>query len=307
MNVFKAVTLKLISALLFALMSSLVRFLGEDVPLGQTVFFRAAFAIIPVMILLMVRRELGSALYTARPLGHLGRGSISVCGMFLNFAALQRLPLSDATAISFASPLITVALAAMFLGEHVRIYRWSAVAVGFIGIIVMLWPYLDIGHFTAGTASAAIGAVCAVASAFTNAGSVVQTRRLTTTETTSSIVFYFSIICALGGLATLPFGWVMPSALQLAALISIGLLGGMAHVVLTESYHHAPASLVAPLDYTTMIWAFILGYWMFGEIPSAYVYVGAAIVAGSGIFVIWRERQLGLRRMREVEDKPAQT
>lgn len=307
MNVFKAVVLKLISALLFALMSSLVRYVGDDVPLGQTVFFRAAFAIVPVMILLAWRRELGSALYTSRPLGHVGRGSISVCGMFLNFAALQRLPLSDATAISFASPLITVAFAAMFLGEHVRVYRWSAVAVGFAGVMVMLWPYFDISHFTAGTAAATIGAACAVASAFTNAGSVIQTRRLTTTETTSSIVFYFSVICALGGLATLPFGWAMPSPAQLAALISIGLLGGLAHVVLTESYHHAPASLVAPLDYTTMIWAFILGYWMFGEIPSIYVYVGAAIVAASGIFVIWRERQLGLRRLREVEDRTAQT
>lgn len=306
MNVFKAVILKLISALLFALMSALVRYVGNDVPLGQTVFFRAAFAVVPVMILLAWRRELGSALYTARPLGHVGRGSISVCGMFLNFAALQRLPLSDATAISFASPLITVAFAAIFLGEHVRIYRWTAVGVGFVGIVVMLWPYLDVGHFTAG-ASAAIGALCAVASTFTNAGSVIQTRRLTTTETTSSIVFYFSIICALGGLATLPFGWVVPGAMQLVALISIGLLGGLAHVVLTESYHHAPASLVAPLDYTTMIWAFILGYWMFGEVPSVYVYVGAAIVAASGIFVIWRERQLGLRRMREVEDRTAQT
>ena len=194
MNVFKAVILKLISALLFALMSALVRYVGNDVPLGQTVFFRAAFAVVPVIILLAWRRELGSALYTARPLGHVGRGSISVCGMFLNFAALQRLPLSDATAISFASPLITVAFAAIFLGEHVRIYRWTAVGVGFIGIVVMLWPYLDVGHFTAG-ASAAIGALCAVASTFTNAGSVIQTRRLTTTDTTSSIVFYFSIIC----------------------------------------------------------------------------------------------------------------
>ena len=149
MNVFKAVILKLISALLFALMSALVRYVGNDVPLGQTVFFRAAFAVVPVIILLAWRRELGSALYTARPLGHVGRGSISVCGMFLNFAALQRLPLSDATAISFASPLITVAFAAIFLGEHVRIYRWTAVGVGFIGIVVMLWPYLDVGHFTA--------------------------------------------------------------------------------------------------------------------------------------------------------------
>ena len=136
---------------------------------------------------------------------------------------------------------------------------------------------------------------------------MIQTRRLTDTETTSSIVFYFSLYCALAGLATLPFGWIWPNGMQLAVLIGAGVIGGLAHIVLTTSYRYAPASLVAPLDYTTMIWAFILGYWMFGEIPSIYVYVGAAIVAASGIFVIWRERQLGLRRKQEVEDRTAQT
>ena len=112
-------------------------------PVGQSVFFRTAFAIVPVVLIYAWRRELMSAVRTTRPLGHLGRGVISVGGMFLNFAALARLPLVDATAISFASPLITVAFAASFLNERVRIYRWSAVIVGFVGVIVMLWPYLE--------------------------------------------------------------------------------------------------------------------------------------------------------------------
>jgi drug/metabolite transporter (DMT)-like permease len=308
MNLFKAILLKLASALLFALLSALVRYLGESVPLGQQVFFRSAFAIVPVVLIFAWRQELHHALRTRRPFGHIGRGAISVAGMFLNFAALARLPLSDAIAITFASPFITVVFAAAFLGERVRIYRWSAVLVGFAGVIVMLWPYLDLKQFGPGgtaTAAAAVGAACALASAFTNAGSVIQTRRLTTTESTSSIVFYFSLICAIGGLATLPFGWVIPSGAQLAALIGLGLIGGLAHVLLTESYRHAPASLVAPLDYSTMLWAFILGYALFGEIPTVYVFVGAAIVAGAGIFVIWRERQLGLARLREAEGPKA--
>jgi drug/metabolite transporter (DMT)-like permease len=226
--------------------------------------------------------------------------------MFLNFAALARLPLSDATALSFAAPLITVALAAMLLGERVRIYRWSAVCVGFIGVVVMLWPYLNLAQYGpngAASAAATVGAGCALAAAFTNAGSVIQTRRLTATETTSSIVFYFSVICALGGLATLPFGWIAPTTPQLAALIGLGLLGGLAHVLLTESYRYASVSVVAPLDYTSMIWAFMLGYVLFGEIPTVYVFVGAAIVAAAGIFVIWRERQLGLLRVRAAEEQ----
>lgn len=304
MNIAKAILLKLMSALLFALMSALVRSLGETIPVGQVVFFRSAWAILPVVVIYAWRRELTAAVRTGRPLGHFGRGLISMTGMFLNFAALARLPLVDATAIGFAAPLITVALAALFLGERVRVYRWSAVAVGFAGVIVMLWPYLDLARLVSGSAVTTVGAFLALAGAFTNAGSVIQTRRLTDTETTSSIVLYFSLFCALAGAATLPFAWVTPTGAQLAALIATGLLGGIAHLLLTESYRFAPASVVAPFDYTAMLWAFVLGYAMFGEVPTLYVYVGSAIVAGAGLFVIWRERQLGLKRAREAEGPP---
>jgi drug/metabolite transporter (DMT)-like permease len=302
MNILKAVLLKLTSAFMFSVMSALVRYVSDVTPLGQMVFFRSAFGIIPVVVIYAWRRELMTAVRTSRPFGHLGRGAISVFGMFFNFAALARLPIVDVTTITFTSPLITVALAAIFLKERVRIYRWSAVAVGFVGVIVMLWPHLDLARYTnAATSVAALGALFALISAFTNAGSVIQTRRLTDTETTSSIVFYFSLFCTIGGLLTLPFGWIVPNWPQLAALVSLGLLGGFSHILLTESYRYAPASLVAPLDYTTMIWAFVFGYAMFGEVPTIYVFVGGAIVAASGIFVIWRERHLGLRRVRESE------
>ena len=134
--------------------------------------------------------------------------------------------------------------------------------------------------------------------AFFSAGSTIQTRALTSSETTSSIVLYFSIICALAGLATWPFGWITPTGPELAALIVIGIFGGLAHILLTESYRHAPASLVAPFDYTSMLWALILGFLVFGEVPTVLVFVGAGIIAGAGLFVIWRERQLALQRVR---------
>ena len=127
-------------------------------------------------------------------------------------------------------------------------------------------------------------------SAFCNAGTVIQTRRLTQSETTPSIVFYFSVVCAIAGALTLPFAWHTPTGSELVALIALGVLGGVAHIFLTESYRFATASVVAPFDYTSMLWALMLGYWLFGELPSALVYVGAAIVAGAGLFVIWRER-----------------
>jgi drug/metabolite transporter (DMT)-like permease len=306
MNLAKAILLKLVSALLFAAMSALVRYLGDVVPVGQVVFFRSAFAVLPVVVIYFFRGELAMAMWTSRPFGHAGRGLISVVGMFLNFAALARLPLVDATAISFASPLITVGFAALILKERVRVYRWSAVGIGFVGVIVMLLPHFDVMHFSdAASTAGAVGALCATASAFTNAGAVIQTRRLTASETTSSIVLYFSVICAIAGLATLPFGWHAPTNSEFAALIALGVFGGLAHIFLTESYRYASASVVAPFDYTSMLWAFVLGYAVFGEVPTALVFIGAAIVAGAGLFVIFRERQLGLRRAREAEGPPA--
>ena len=248
------------------------------------------------MVIYAWRGELGAALRTGRPLGHVTRGLIAVVSMFLSFAALARLPLVDATAISFAAPFVTVALAALVLKERVRAYRWSAVAIGFGGVLVMLWPYLDIGALVAaGSTVSTVGAACAVTAAFANAGATIQTRRLTDSETTASIVFYFSLICALADLASLPFVWRAPSATELTALVSIGVLGGLSHIFLTESYRYAPASVVAPFDYMALLWAFFFGYVLFGETPSRYVYAGAAIVAGSGLFVSWRERPRGLK------------
>ncbi|MCC7346976.1 MAG: DMT family transporter, partial [Variibacter sp.] len=207
--------------------------------------------------------------------------------------------------IGFAAPLITVALAAMLLGERVRKYRWSAVAVGFVGVLVMLSPYLNLSQAakTHGP-EAVVGVACAIAAAFASAGSTVQTRRLTGSETNSAIVFYFSLIATLGGLATLPFGWASLSAGQYAALAAVGILGGLGHLMLTESFRLAPASVVAPFDYTSILWAFILGYAVFGEIPLPVVFAGAAIVTLAGLFVIFRERQLGLERARSPAGVP---
>lgn len=301
MNYLKAIVFTLISSVMFAAMSALVRYAGETVPVGQVVFFRAAFAIPPVLLVYAWRGEL-LALRTKRPLGHLGRGLSSVGGMFLNFASLARLPVVDATAFSFSAPLITVVFSAIFLKERVRLYRWTAVFIGFFGVIVMLWPHLDLKQYSGAVLStSAIGAMLGIAAAIFNSSSVIQTRRLTDSETTPAIVFYFSLICAIAGLATWPFGWHSPDGLQLAALIGTGVLGGLAHILLTESYRHAPASLVAPFGYSTMLWAFVFGYVLFGEIPVPLVFVGAAIIAGAGLFVLFRERQLGLRRPHEVE------
>jgi drug/metabolite transporter (DMT)-like permease len=297
MNTGKGIALKLIAAVFFAFMSSIVRWLGVRYPLGEVVFFRSAFAILPVVVVYAWRGELASAVRTERPLGQAGRGALSIVGMFCNFGALARLPLVEANAISFTSPLISVALAALILKERVRVYRWSAVTIGFIGVLVVLAPHLtaeELSATLAATAGAA-GAAYGIAGSFCNAGTMIQTRRLTQSEKTASIVFYFSLICALAGLVTLPFAWLTPTWIELSALITAGLLGGIAHILVTESYRYASASVVAPFDYTSMIWALVLGYLFFDEIPNAMIFTGSAIITAAGLFVIWRERQLGLR------------
>ena len=301
MNIFTAILLKVLSTLLFAAMGASVRWLGEIVPVGQMVFFRSAFAILPVVIFYAWRGELWTALHTGRPFGHVGRGLVGVGGMFFNFGALARLPLADATAIGFSSPLITVALAGLWLGERVRIYRWSAVLLGFAGVIVMLAPHLSVAQFSVMSAAASLGAVLAVLAAVFNALAVIQTRRLTDSETTSSIVLYFSLICMVIGLMTLPFGWHRPDTTELIVLVMIGVLGGVGHLLLTESYRYTSASLIAPFDYVAILWAFAFGYFLFGEVPEPMVFAGAAIVIAAGLFVIWREHQLRLKRRRELE------
>jgi len=226
---------------------------------------------------------------------------LSIAGMFFNFGAVARLPLVESNAIAFSSPLFTVALAALVLNERVRVYRWSAVVIGFVGVLVVLSPHISGAELTAALAGATslVGVICAICGSVTNAGTAIQTRRLAQSESTSSIVFYFSLSCALAGLATLPFGWITPSIGETVALISIGVLGGTGHIFLTESYRHASASLVAPFDYTAMIWALVLGYAMFGETPTVEIIGGSVIITAAGLFVIWRERQLATMRRRD--------
>ena len=301
MNPGKGILLKLVSTVLFAVMSALIRYLGARYPIGEVVFYRSAFAIVPVVVVYAWRGELAATVRTERPLGQASRGALSIVGMFCNFGALARLPLIEANAISFTSPLISVALAALVLKERVRIYRWSAVTIGFLGVLVVLAPHLSGDELTVAMASATslAGVIYAIAGSITNAGTMIQTRHLTKSETTSSIVFYFSLICALAGLATWPFGWLAPTGAEFAVLAAIGFLGGTAHILLTESYRYAAASVVAPFDYTSMVWALMLGYAMFGETPTPMIIVGSAIIAAAGLFVIWRERQLAVARRRD--------
>jgi drug/metabolite transporter (DMT)-like permease len=283
-------------------MSAGLKTVSSDYPIGEIVFFRSAFALVPLLIWLGWQGDLINAVRTNNLRGHLLRGIIGSCGMFTGFIALSYLPLHDAIAIGYASPLMVVILAAVVLKETVRAYRWSAVVLGFVGVLIMLSPHLVASSTVTGLETEpAIGAMFSLIGAFCSAGATIQVRRLTQIEKTGAIVFYFTLLTTFLGLATIVLGWRMPPVDELLLLILVGILGGIGQILLTQSYRFADTSIVAPFEYTTMIWALLLGWFMFGDLPSTAVSVGATIVAAAGLFVLWRERQLGLERVKEVE------
>lgn len=292
MNLPLGIALKLASTLAFTAMASLVKLL-DGFPTGQVVFFRSFFAVLPVVFWLATRGELSAALRTKQPLSHVRRGLSGSAGMFCGFAALALLPLPDATALSYAAPLITVVLAALVLKERVRVYRWSAVLVGFLGVLVMLSPHLSPSR--AG-GQGALGVGFALAGATFAAFATIQVRVLTRTEATGTIVLYFSLLASAAGLATSLLGWKAPGPGEALLLILIGVSGGVGQILMTQSFRYADASLIASFDYVSMIWALLVGWIVFAEPPLPAVVAGAAIVAASGIFVIWRERSLGIKR-----------
>lgn len=309
---FLGVGLKVLSALLFTIMAALIRALGPDVPTGQVVFARSFFALAPLMAWLVWRGGVGAALKTRRPVGHALRGAVGVASMFCMFAGLARLPLPDATALGYASPLFTVVFAALLLREQVGPHRWAAIAVGLSGVLVMLWPQLHSGALAGalsgaeGASETAVGAAFAVGATVLTAGAMIQIRRLTQSEGTGAIVFYFTLWSMVTGLviSTL-FGWRWPEdGREAALLVGVGFVGGVAQILLTESYRHADASLIAPFEYTSILWALIIGLVVFGDLPSAWVAAGGAVVVASGAAVAWVERRLGLKRARAAKAAP---
>ncbi|WP_026379609.1 DMT family transporter [Afifella pfennigii] len=294
----RAIFLKIGSTLFFTLMLACVKLVGDRAPPGEIVFFRSAFGMVPLLVMLAVQGRLADAVRTRRPFGHLIRGLAGLAGMTLWFMSVERLPLPEAMAINYGTPLMIVILAALFLKEKVRIFRWSAVFIGLAGIAVILWPRLEVLERGFAGDREMVGAMLALASTVAMATAAVLVRRLTGTESTASIVFYFSLTATLAALMTAPFGWTMPSTGDFILLVSAGLLGGLGQIMVTAAYRFAETSIIAPFDYVSMIWGLTLGYVVFGDVPGFNVWVGSAIVIAAGIFIIFREHQLGLERAR---------
>jgi drug/metabolite transporter (DMT)-like permease len=296
------IALKVASTLVFTGMATLIKLVSARYPIGELTFFRSFFALIPVAAW-VGWREFPFIFRTTRFSGHVIRSIAGATAMFCGFTALSLLPIANATAIGYASPLMTVVFAVFLLGEKVHIYRWSAVAVGLFGVLVILSDY--VGPEAADTSRGSLlGAGFAIAGAITGALAATQTRSLTRIEPAATIVVYFSTLTAVFSLVSLPFGWVVPNAIDMVALVGAGIFGGVGQVLLTQSYRFGDASLIAPFDYTSMIWALTVSLLIFGTWPSAIMLIGTAIVIAAGLFVIWREGRLGIERTRS---KRAQT
>ncbi|MBS7700469.1 MULTISPECIES: DMT family transporter [unclassified Chelatococcus] len=282
--------LKLGSVSFFVSMFALIKLAGS-VPTGQVVFYRSVFAMLPILAFLVLRRELAMALKTSRPLGHVGRGLCGSASIGLTFLALAYLPLSDAIMFGYAQPLFAVALGAIMLGEIVRPSRWLAVLAGLAGVAVVAWPGLTIFSGEGFDGHQAIGAGAAIGGAFATACSVLMLKALVETERSSTIVLWFSLTSTGFALATFPFGWADLSDEQTLLLALGGFAGGMAHVLVTESLRHADMSMLAPLDYTSVLIGPVLGYLLFAELPTLHMLVGGTMIASAGLFLIWTERR----------------
>ncbi|AJY46396.1 DMT family transporter [Martelella endophytica] len=294
----RGIVLKLLSIIAFLGMQTCIKLAGDGLAPGQVTFFRSLFAVIPILAYLAWRHELAGAYRTERPFGHFLRSIIGITSMGMGFYGVMHLPLPEVIALGYATPLLSVAFAALLLGEVVRAYRWTAVGVGLFGVMIISWPKLTLFRQGGLGSEEALAVALVLVGAIIGALAMIQVRRLLVTERGPTIVLYFSVYAALLSLLTIPFGWGSMSWTAILMLIGSGLFGGAGQIMMTESYRFADASTIAPFDYTSIIFGIIISYFVFAEIPTGSTLFGSVFVVGAGIFIIFREHRLGLERRR---------
>ena len=260
---------------LFSMLNGVVKAQAALFPLNQIIFFRNAFALIPILLMLHASGTM-AALRSPRFGEHAALSGLFTATLFALFAAYSMMPLADATAISFTQPLIVTLLSLPFAVDKVRRAEWVAVAIGFAGVLLVVQP--------SGQGST-LGAVFALCGSAMSAGAMLLQRRLSATEGTHVITFHTLGLSAAVLLPTLLFSWTTPTWPQLAGLVAMGLASGLCQYLTVRAFYHAPASTIAPLTYTKMIWAILIGFVWFGELPTPMVVVGALVVIGATLIV----------------------
>ena len=278
-----------LSVCAFSLMDLIVKW-SENYPLGEVLFFRGFFGLLPIIFL--IPRDRISDFYKTKRSGlHFLRCFIGLIALTAIFIALRNLPLATVVSISFAAPIFTTIMSIFFLSEKVGIYRWLAVIVGFIGIIIITQP---------GLSALNIYYIYPIIFCLGLSYVAIAIRQLSTSEPVWLISFYFSASITILGLISLPFGWVMPSLKDFILLSLVGVLGGVANLLLSQSYKFSEVSLVTPLKYLALIFGIIFGYLIWDEVPTILTLFGSALVILSSLIIFRREiyykKQLSVTR-----------
>ena len=273
----------ILSVLFFSLMDVLIK-ITDDYDVGQVMFSRALFGLIPIFFL--IPKERIKNFYKTKYVGlHFYRSFVGAIAMYAIFVGLRNLELAEVTSMAFSGPIWVVIFSILFLGEKVRARRWIAVGLGFIGVLVISKPGFD---------NLNLYYVYPVIFTLGFAGVSIFIRKLTLAgEPVYLIAFYFSICSGIFGLFTFPLGgWLMPSPYDLGLLILIGIFGSTANLLLTKSYQLAEVSLTTPLKYLSLVFAIIFGFYIFNEIPTIYTLTGAGLIIISSAIIFVREHQL---------------
>lgn len=274
----------------FSIMAALIKLAsdaGANTP--EIIFYRNLGALLPILLWIGWRGQFDAG-RTRRPLAHLSRGTLGLVAMVFNFGGLILLPLAEAVTLSFVAPFFSVMLSALLLREPVGRHRWSAVALGFLGVAVVMQP--------AGTALSSLGLVMAVMGAIGVAGVTITIREIGRTESSETTVLWFTCFSVLVSGLFIPFFGQMHDAYAWTLLGAIGLFGGIGQLFLTSSLKVAPVSVVVPFDYGQIIWAVLLGWFLWQTEPRVTTWLGAAIIVGSGLYTLYREHRLGRDRDR---------
>jgi drug/metabolite transporter (DMT)-like permease len=277
------VLLKLSSVALLSCLAACVKYLGGAIPTGQLIFVRGVFSVI-VLALIAWRIDGLKILRTEKLASHAVRSLSGTASMFCWFTALALIPLADFTAISFTAPMFLTVLAMLFLGERIHVYRWSALAIGFAGVLITIGPHLTFG-------GGSTGVLLALGAAVFSALAMAALRGMSGSggEHPLAITFYFSLTTVVCSAVTAVAGWPMPTPRQWLFIGIAATFGVFGQLLMTMSYRYAEASTLAPLDYTNLLLAVSLGYYFFGEVPHWSMWIGAPLVIAAGLIILWRE------------------
>lgn len=276
----QGVGLRLLTAFLMTAMSAVVRGVADTVPIGQIMFWRSAVALVPICLYMMWLGEFPGGLRTSRPGLHVTRSVFGAFSMAMSFLSLAYLPVANAQALAYLAPVLVLPLAAVMLKERLTRAVFIAVALGFGGVILLLWD-----AFERPGSGALIGVAAGLIYAVTMAFVRVHTKTMTRTERASTIAFYFAVVSTFIGLATLPFGWVELNPALLGWLVLAGVIGGVGHIVGNEAVARAPVGALAPFDFTGLIWALGFDLILFSVLPGVAGLLGVFAITFAALVV----------------------